>query len=155
MKQIKKYSENASVNCFQADFSSELPIEENAFDIMFSFYAGFISQSCKKYLKVDGILVCNNSHGDASIAYSDEDYKLISVIKRNGAHFNITDKNLSSYFNKKDGSAINKNKVLEKMIGENFTKKGYAYIFTHCRDPKNGTLQRIDGSTSLHSNCLR
>lgn len=135
----KNYSKNATVNGIQANFSSDLPIEKNIFDIMFSFYAGFISQSCKKYLKVAGILVCNNSHGDASIAFSDKDYKLIGVIKRSGAHFNITDKDLNTYFIKKDGSPINENKVLEKMMGENFTKKGYAYVFKLCSSSKNGT----------------
>ena len=135
----KIYRESATVKSFQADFARDLPIENNAFDIMFSFYAGFISQSCKKYLKSDGILVCNNSHGDASIAYTDEDYRLIGVIKRNGEQFNITDKDLSSYFIKRDGSPINRNKVLEKMTGENFTKKGYAYVFTLCRNIGNGT----------------
>ena len=69
------------------DYSGKLQINENSFDIMFSFYAGFISQACKKYLRDDGILVCNNSHGDASIAYTDGDYSLISVVKRNGDSF--------------------------------------------------------------------
>ncbi len=133
------YYDTPEVIWYQADFSSELPLNENYFDIMFSFYSGFISQSCKKYLKEGGILVCNNSHGDASIAFLDEDYILIGIIKRNGVKFNITDKNLHTYFKKKDGSDIDKAKVLEKMTGENFTKKGYAYIFKCSRRPKNGT----------------
>ena len=139
IKLNKIYDENPSVKAFQADFSSELPIDECSFDILFSFFSGFISQSCKKYLKNQGILVCNNSHGDASIAYTDEEYELIAVIKRNGDKFSITDKDLDEYFIKKDGTSIDIEKVQKKMIGENFTKKGYAYVFKFHRNPKNDT----------------
>ncbi len=132
----KNYCENALVRGLQADFSGDLPIEEYSFDIMFSFYAGFISRSCKKYLKNGGILVCNNSHGDASIARTDGDYTLAAVIKRSGNRFTITEKDLDSYFIKRDGSPIDTNKVLDKMTGENFTKKGYAYVFTLRRKPE-------------------
>src|SRR6056297_395128 len=135
----KTYEENPRIKAFQADFSSNLSIDEYYFDIMFSFYAGFISQSCKKYLKNNGILVCNNSHGDASIAYTDEDYKLRAVVKRNGGTFSITDIDLNTYFVKRDGTSIDRSKVLNKMVGENFTKKGYAYVFSFTHNPKNDT----------------
>lgn len=127
----KSYSENPSFTGYQADYKSDLPIEIESFDIMFSFYAGFISQSCKKYLKNDSVLVCNNSHGDASIAFTDPDYSLIGVIKRSDDKFQIVDANLNTYFKKKDESPIDKEKVLKRMTGENFTKKGYAYIFRY------------------------
>ena len=132
----KTYDEKPLFNGFQEDYNSNLPIEEDCFDIMFSFYAGFISQSCKKYLKDDSVLVCNNSHGDASIAYTDPDYTLTSIVKRNGNKFRITDDDLSSYFRKKDGSSIDKDKVFKRMTGENFTKKGYAYIFRYHKADK-------------------
>ncbi len=135
----KTYEEKPKIKSLQADFSINLPIDENYFDIMFSFFAGFISQSCKKYLKNNGILVCNNSHGDASIAYTDKEYELVAVIKRNGNNFSINDKDLDEYFIKKDGTSIDTDKVLSKMIGENFTKKGYAYVFKFNRYPKNNT----------------
>ncbi|QEN04747.1 hypothetical protein EW093_08520 [Thiospirochaeta perfilievii] len=125
----KNYSDEPNIKAFQGDFSSLLAIDENSFDIMFSFYAGFISQSCKKYLRSSGVLVCNNSHGDASLAFTDEDYKLIAVIKRNGSKFRIVDKDLDSYSIKRDGTHIDRNKVLKTMIGEIFTQKAYAYIF--------------------------
>ncbi len=125
----KIYDKNPVVSWFQEDYSTKLPIDENKYDILFSFYAGFISQHCKKYLKNNGVLVCNNSHGDASIAYTDSDYTLIGVIKRNGNKFRIEKQNLEYFFQKKDGSIIDTQKVLKRMMGENFSKTGYAYIF--------------------------
>ena len=131
IEENKEYSDKPIIKCFQEDYSNELPIEKNSFDIMFSFYAGFISQSCKKYLNDNGILICNNSHGDASIAFTDSDYSLIGVIMRNGDKFRIVDNNPELYFRKKDGSPIDRDKVLKRMTGENFTKNGYAYIFRY------------------------
>lgn len=125
----KIYREEPKISWFQEDFSEQLPIEENRFDILFSFYAGFISQHCKKYLKKNGVLVCNNSHGDASIAYGDHDYSFMGVILRNGNDFRIVTDGLEHYFQKKDGSNIDTDKVLKRMIGEKFSKTGYAYIF--------------------------
>ena len=114
--------------------AGNLPIATESFDMMFSFYAGFISQSCKKYLKQDGILVCNNSHGDASIAFTDPDYFLTAVVKRSGERFRISSDSLDAYFHKKDKSPIDTEKVLRRMTGENFTKKAYAYIFRYHRN---------------------
>jgi len=67
---------------------------------------------------------------------------LTGIIKRNGKNFSITDKDLHTYFIKRDGSPIDTAKVRSKMIGENFTKKGYAYIFKYrCSPrPEDGTL---------------
>lgn len=131
VKSEKKYLEDPHIKSFQSDYKSSLPVEEESFDIMFSFYAGFISRFCKKYLKDKGILVCNNSHGDASLAAIDKDYTLIGVIKRNGENFSISDKNLNDYLLKRDGTVIDENKVLKKMIGESFSKKAFAYIFIY------------------------
>ena len=50
---------------------------EKSFDLLISQYAGFVSQHCKKYLKIGGILLVNNSHGDASMAKLDDDYKFV------------------------------------------------------------------------------
>lgn len=125
----KKYEGPVSVSSFQRDFSKPLPLEDNSFDILISLYSGFISQHCKRYLKKGGILLANNSHGDSSIAFTDSDYELIAVVKRNGKNFRLVSEGLDSFFVKKNGTAIDTSKVLEKMVGEAFTKTGYAYVF--------------------------
>ncbi|MBN2651505.1 MAG: hypothetical protein JXR63_03905 [Spirochaetales bacterium] len=129
IEENKHYKESPSVRGIQADYSTNLPIEKASFDIMFSFYAGFISQSCKNFLKKNAILVCNNSHGDASLAAIDPDYKLIGVITFNDQEYQISQEELTSFFIKKDGSSIDKEKVKRTMTGEKFTKTPYAYIF--------------------------
>jgi hypothetical protein len=90
LEENKYYCETPKVSWYNADYTKTLPITENSFDMMFSFFAGFISQDCKKYRKSQGILICNNSHGDSTLAYLDDDYELKGVINRKGEHFSIT-----------------------------------------------------------------
>lgn len=52
-------------------------------DLIISQYAGFVGQATKVYLKKGGILLCNDSHGDATLAYCDSDYEFVGVINLN------------------------------------------------------------------------
>ena len=72
----KIYDDKVKINGIQSDYANSLPIEKKSFDVMFSFYAGFISLTCKKYLKEGAILICNNSHGDSSLAKTDVLYPI-------------------------------------------------------------------------------
>lgn len=127
----KTYDEALCLHGIQGNFTKSLNLPEKDYDVMFSFYSGLISQHCKQYLKEGGILVCNNSHGDSSIAFTDKDYQLIGVINRRGDKFTISEKNLEVYFQKKDGTIIDCEKVKRKLTGENFSKKAFAYIFRY------------------------
>lgn len=125
----KAYAETPKITGIQADYSKTLDLDEDYFDMMFSFYAGFISEACKRYLRSDGILIANNSHGDASLAISDPEYSSIGVIIRNRDKFRMVTENIGGYLEKKDNTPIDTVKVKEKMIGEKFSKYAYAYIF--------------------------
>ena len=125
----KQYSADPVYRFHAADFTRGINEPEGAFGLLISLYSGFISQHCKKYLKTGGILLTNNSHGDASIACIDSDFRFVGVVKRRGEKFRIDESNLDSYFRKKDGSPIDKEKVLSEMRGEGFRKTAYAYLF--------------------------
>ena len=47
--------------------SAEFCGVEGRVDVLLSQYAGFISEPCKGYLRAGGVLVANNSHGDARL----------------------------------------------------------------------------------------
>ena len=125
----KQYSEPVKYLFYEADFTGDLRNLQPGSDLLISLYAGSISQFCGKYLKKDGILVANNSHGDAALAYLNPDYELIAVINRNGERFSSSNKNLESYFIPKSGAPINKEDVIKKMRGPAYTKSAYAYVF--------------------------
>lgn len=127
--QHKEYEQSASYSFHQADFSNGFPEEKGSFDLLISLYAGFISKYCGEYLKPGKILVANNSHGDAPMAYLDARYELIGVVKRNGNRFSCSEKDLDSYFIPKANKPLDKVTIEKTMQGPAYTKTAYAYVF--------------------------
>ena len=125
----KEYEESASYRFHKADFSEGFQEKKDSFDILISLYAGFISKYCGKYLKKNGILLANNSHGDAPLAYLDKGFEFIGVVKRDGNRFNYSENALDSYFIPKGKNPIDKGTIEETMKGPAYTKNGYAYVF--------------------------
>jgi len=126
----KMYSQSPTVVFHKSDYSNDFGEKRNYFDLLISQYAGFISQKCKKYLKVGGILVANDSHGDASMAFLDSHYKFISVYNReNDTKYTISDENLNAYFVSKSGVSITKIQLAETQRGVKYTNSATGYIF--------------------------
>jgi len=125
----KTYNESPEIRFHHTDFTNNINERAESFDLLISLYSGFISKYCKKYLKKSGVLIVNNSHGDASLAYLDKSFKMIGVTKRHGNHFKISDKDLNTYFITKMGKPIDMEKIEKTMRGPGFTKIAYAYIF--------------------------
>jgi len=125
----KTYNESPEIRFHPTDSTNSINEKAESFDLLISLYSGFISKYCKKYLKKSGVLIVNNSHGDASLAYLDKSFKIIGVTKRHGDHFKISDKELNSYFKTKTGNPIDMEKIEKTMRGPGFTKIAYAYIF--------------------------
>ena len=94
----KTYDTDAVFHFISSDYSQPLDFKEKSYDLLISQYAGFVSQACKKYLKTGGILLANNSHGDAGMAFIDDDYEFIAAVYVKGGSYHITDRNLGSYF---------------------------------------------------------
>ena len=89
---IKQFNNKATFDFYPQDYNQPLPIKN--VDLIISLYAGFVGQATKHYLRIGGILLANDSHGDASLAYLDDAYQLIAVMH----HHRITTKNLDQYF---------------------------------------------------------
>lgn len=124
----KEYEEKAKIKFIHQDYTKELPLDKESFDLILSFFGGFVGQATKKYLKKGGILVCNDSHGDASMASIDYDYELIAVYSRiSDDNYAILDENLGGYLIPK--KKIDKNELEKKMKGVIFTKSASGYIF--------------------------
>ena len=125
----KLYSGEPYYSYICEDYNKKLDIEENYFDLLISQYAGFISRACRLYLKVGGILVVNNSHGDASMASISNDYKFIAVINKRGKTFSLSTRNLEKYFIPKKNIEITEEFLEKHMRGVGYTKTATDYIF--------------------------
>jgi hypothetical protein len=112
-----------------ADYTEPLAEAEESFDLLISQYAGFVSRACKRYLRVGGILVANNSHGDASMAALDPDYALVAVYRRTGERFRFAADDLDSYMVPKRGAAPTQAELERTLRGPAFTRAVAGYVF--------------------------
>lgn len=85
----KKYKQSAYIQFIHSDYTKELPVRENNYDLLLSIYAGGITKSCKKYIKPGGIIVSNNHHNDAQQALRDSSVRLEALIRRKGKKYHI------------------------------------------------------------------
>lgn len=85
-----------------------------------------MGQATKQLLKVGGILLCNDSYGDSTLAKSDKDFKFIVVIDRKNK---IQKDNLEQYFILPKNKIIDFNNVKEKMKGLKCKIMAENYLF--------------------------
>ena len=125
----KLYQNDPTITFLSEDYrKSSLTLLEH-FDLLISLYAGFISKYCTQFLKVNGLLVVNNSHGDAGLASINERYRLIGVFNRRGNRFTFSDKNLDSYFIPKKEVIITEQYLESLGRGIGYTKSPAIYLF--------------------------
>lgn len=125
----KVYSLPAKIHFHHFDYQEGFPEQPSSFDLLISQYAGFISQACKKYLKVGGYLMVNNSHGDAGMANLDDDFKLVGAIDRRGAKFSLTTRDLDQYFVTKKPTPITQEYLQNLGRGIGYKKVAFSYLF--------------------------
>ena len=126
----KIYKEEPQIVFHLKDYQKDIEEAKQSFDLLISQYSGFVSQYCKKYLKVSGLLVANNSHGDASMASIDKNYEFIGVFKKRSSNkFTFSDKNLETYFIPKKPRKITKTYLREIKKGIGYTKYASSYLF--------------------------
>lgn len=129
----KFYSEKAMYSYVCADYNNTLPFNKEEFDLLISQYSGFIFRACKQYLKIGGILIANNSHGDASMASINPDYKFTAIINKRKNNFNFSNQNLNKYFIPKRDIEVTEEFLEKRQRGVGYTKSATNYIFTRIK----------------------
>lgn len=125
--QLKKaYKEDAIYRFYEGDFSNPIDEQDNYFDLLISQYSGFISKYCSRYLRQNGILLVNDSHGDATVAFTSGNFDLIGVIDDEVA---INSEGLDEYFRFSRKKTIDIEDVLKKMKGPKYKKMASSYVF--------------------------
>lgn len=121
----KTYSEQCDIVFIGEDYTKELTIEP--VDLIISQYAGFVGQATKKYLKIGGILLCNDSHGDATLSRFDNDFEFVGVV---GSNNKIIDKKLDEYFVLPKNKNVDLGKVKDQMKGPKYKLVAENYLFS-------------------------
>ncbi len=125
----KKYQAKPSFRFINSDYSKPLDLPENHFDLLISQWAGPVSQFCKNFLKHGGILLANNSHADAGIAFLDSDYELIAVVQQKNEKFLISEENLETYFIQKFDKDVTIESLIQSGRGIAYKRTANSYIF--------------------------
>ncbi len=129
----KVYAQEPRIRFHQADYEKGLAEAEESFDLLISLHAGFVSQHCERYLKPGGMLLVNNSHGDASMARLDADYTLAGAISRRGERFRLVEQDLDSFFVPKRQRIITREYLERTRRGVALNRRAYAYVFRRVR----------------------
>ncbi|GEK91831.1 hypothetical protein [Alkalibacterium kapii] len=120
----KKYEGPCEIEFVGKDYRRTLSIEK--VDLIISHYAGFVGQDTKKLLKVGGILLANDSHGDASLARFDEAFELIGTIN---SRDEIQENHLENYFKLPKDQTADLEEVKAKMKGLKYKSRAENYLF--------------------------
>jgi hypothetical protein len=123
---IKEYKEKPIIRFYEISFENDIVEENEYFDLVISQYSGFISKYCTKYLKRNGILLANDSHGDATLAFTSGNYDLIGIVNEN---MEIEENDLELYFRYSRKKEIDLVKVLKTMKGPKYKNMCNSYIF--------------------------
>lgn len=122
-----------SIGFHHLDYTSQLPLEDESFDLLVSLYAGFISEHCTQHLKVGGTLLVNPSHGDAAMASIDPRYELAGVVAARSGSYAVRTDELESYLLPKKKQEITVASLHELGRGIAYTRPCFAYLFTRVR----------------------
>lgn len=125
----KEYRAVPDIAFFAQNYQDSIDGLEGKFDLLISQYAGFISDSCKKYLKLGGYLLVNNSHADAGLAALDGDYQLLAVVNKSSGKYRLSLSKLDEYFIPKKNIMISKDTLYQTGKGVGYTKTAPLYIF--------------------------
>lgn len=125
----KEYTGKTIIVAFQQNYSKKVPAELGKYELLISQYAGFVSQECKQYLKPGGLLLVNNSHADAGLAFLDSDYELIAAANHSNGKWTLKTANLNEYFVPKKDPHPPKSVLLGTMRGIGYKKSATNYIF--------------------------
>ena len=96
----------------KSDYRDDFGETKASFDLLISLSSGFVSQACAPYLKKSGLLLANNEHYDASMAYVDPKFKAIGIFKTPELLIQ-SEKEIESYFLTTKGIPITREKVKE------------------------------------------
>lgn len=93
----KRYKQRPFVRFVDQDFTGELPVPDESFDVLLSLYAGGISRACARYLKLGGLLFTNDHHGDARDAAQIPGIELQAVFHDRRGKIHVEEGDVAAY----------------------------------------------------------
>jgi len=105
---------------------AQVPEQAASFDLLISLYAGFVSEACGWLLRPGGLLLANNSHGDASMAALDPRFELVGAFTRRDR---LQTEELDTYLQPRSGRTVTIDELHRIGRGVAVTRDAKAYLF--------------------------
>ena len=122
-------SPSATVEFIHTDYTTDLDLDPESFDLLVSLYAGFVSEACTEYLRVGGVLLVAPSNGDTAMASIDSRYELSGVVISRSGSYRVRTDSLGTYLTPKNPLTITSDFLHEHRRGVAYTKSPFAYLF--------------------------
>lgn len=120
----------ASVTFIHGDYTVDLGLPPESFDLLVSLYAGFVSEACTSHLRVGGTLLVAPSHGDVAMAALDPRYELTGVVASRSSGYRVMVEDLETYLIPAKPTPITVEYLHEWGRGIRYTRSTFAYLFT-------------------------
>lgn len=130
----KEYPQCPRMIPYQTDYRDPFGEVLGSFDLLLSLSSGFVSQACGMYLKPDGILLVNDEHYDAGMAYVDPKYTLIGIFTTDTTYLDSKEM-LQQYFLTTTGRRLTRAMVQansqrsHSKAQHKLTKRAPCYVF--------------------------
>ena len=79
--QYKTYREIAYWKFINKDFTQELDLRENSFDLLLSLFSGRLIEFCEHYIKPNGLILTTSLFSDHDSVVKHQDYELLHQIR--------------------------------------------------------------------------
>lgn len=112
-----------------ADYTTDVGLTDETFDLLVSLYAGFVSEACGRYLRVGGTLLANPSHGDVAMASIDPRFELAGVVHSSKGDYRVSAANLDTYLIPRTPQDITVEGLHRSGRAISYTKPAFAYLF--------------------------
>ncbi len=119
------------VDFLPLDYTAELPLRGGEFDLVISLFAGLVWEHVRQHLRDGGLLLANNSHGEASMAALDPSLTLVAAVIARDGTFRLSTDRLEEWLVPKRPEAFDEATVRETGRGAAFTRSAFAYLFRH------------------------
>lgn len=117
------------VEFLHADYTVELDLDDESFDLLVSMYAGPVSHHCGRYVRPGGLLFVNPSHGDTALASIDPRFELVGAVVSQSGGYRLRTDGLDRYLVPKREVDLTVDGILASGRGIAYTKPAFAYLF--------------------------
>ena len=127
----KEYEDEPQISFLPIDYRTIGKLPQRV-DLLLSQHAGLVSKNCSRFLKRGGLLLANDSHGDASFAQLSAEFELVAVVHRRAGRHRIATESLDRFFILKGGRPAVE-QIETRGRGFGYTKAATAYLFRKSR----------------------